>query len=421
MNNNIEDIILKTEKIEWKKIRKFQPAELKKTTPERMNKLKNSLVKNGFALSFYVFEDKNGNIWCLDGHHRIDILEKCESEGIHVPEKFTCSFLDIKDEKHAKKILLAFNSHYSELSKEGLLDFIDDLDPGEVSNEFEFYDLDFDIDLIGTKTESKEDDYEIPDDIKTNIRPGDLIEIGHHRLMCGDSTSEEAWNKLMKDNMADMVLIDPPYNVNYTGKTKNALKIKNDKMSNDSFYHFLYDAFTALGSYTKNGGAWYVWHADSEGLNFRKAFIESGMDMKQCLIWNKNSMVIGRQDYHWKHEPCLYGWKPGAAHGWYSDRKQTTILNFDRPNKNIEHPTMKPVDLFVYQINNSSKSGDIVADGFLGSGTTMVAAHQIGRKCYGMEIDTKYCQVIIDRMKKLDPELKIFVNGKEYKEIQDAD
>jgi site-specific DNA-methyltransferase (adenine-specific) len=182
-------------------------------------------------------------------------------------------------------------------------------------------------------------------------------------------------------------------------------------MNDGDFYQFLYDFYTALGAYTKAGGAWYVWHADSEGANFRKAMADAGIMVKQCLIWVKQSMVMGRQDYQWKHEPCLYGWKEGAAHKWYSDRKQTTVLEFNRPSRNAEHPTMKPVELISYQIQNSSKIGDLVSDGFLGSGTTMVAAHQLKRKCYGMELDPKYCQVIVDRMRKLDPALVIKKNG----------
>lgn len=193
-------------------------------------------------------------------------------------------------------------------------------------------------------------------------------------------------------------------------------------MSDDSFYQFLYDFYTCLNSYVTPGGAWYVWHADSEGANFRKAMVNAGILLKQCLIWVKNSMVMGRQDYHWQHEPCLYGWKEGAAHNWYSDRKQTTVLFFDRPTRNAEHPTMKPVPLIGYQIKNSSKKGDVIADGFLGSGTTMVAAHQLDRVCYGTELDPKYCQVIIDRMQKLDDSIVVKINGDVYeKEEEEVD
>jgi site-specific DNA-methyltransferase (adenine-specific) len=259
--------------------------------------------------------------------------------------------------------------------------------------------------------EAVEDDYEIPDVIETDIVLGDMFEIGEHRLLCGDSTKTDTFKSLFGQQLADLVVTDPPYNVDYTGKTKDALKIENDKKNDGDFYQFLYEFYTALGSYTKAGGAWYVWHAPSEIVNFAKAFQDSGFLLKQQLIWLKQTMVMGRQDYHWKHEPCLYGWKEGAAHGWYSDRKQTTVLEFDRPQRNAEHPTMKPIPLFAYQIGNSSKQGDIVADGFGGSGTTMVACHQMQRKAYLVDFDPKYCQVIIDRMRKLDPSLPIKKNG----------
>jgi site-specific DNA-methyltransferase (adenine-specific) len=260
--------------------------------------------------------------------------------------------------------------------------------------------------------EAEEDDFDVPvGGSETDIVLGDLFEIGPHKLICGDSTQTDTFKALFGEQLADLVVTDPPYNVAYEGKTKEKLTIDNDKQTDGDFYQFLYDFYTALGSYTKQGGGWYVWHADSEGANFRRAMSDAGIMVKQCLIWLKSSMVMGRQDYQWKHEPCLYGWKEGAAHGWYSDRKQTTILEFDRPNRNAEHPTMKPIPLFAYQIGNSSKQGDIVADAFGGSGTTMVACHQMNRKAYLVEFDPKYCQVIIDRMKKLDPTLTIKRNG----------
>jgi site-specific DNA-methyltransferase (adenine-specific) len=271
-------------------------------------------------------------------------------------------------------------------------------------------------DFAATVLEAEEDDFEVPEGgIETDIVLGDLFEIGEHRLLCGDSTLTDTFKALFLEQLADLVVTDPPYNVAYEGKTKKKLTIDNDSMGDKDFYQFLYDFYTALGSYTKAGGSWYVWHADSEGANFRSAMSDAGIMVKQCLIWVKQTMVMGRQDYQWKHEPCLYGWKEGAAHGWYSDRKQTTVLNFDRPQRNAEHPTMKPIPLFAYLIGNSSKQGDIVADGFGGSGTTMVACHQMNRKAYLVEFDPKYCQVIIDRMRKLDPNIPIKKNGVELK------
>lgn len=275
------------------------------------------------------------------------------------------------------------------------------------------------------KLEAEEDEFDVPvGGSETDIVLGDLFEIGQHRLICGDSTQTDTFKVLFGEQMADLVLTDPPYNVDYSAKNNALAKfrpnnskhtdIANDSMADGDFYQFLYDFYTALGSYTKAGGAWYVWHADSEGANFRTAMKDAGIMVKQCLIWVKQHIVIGRQDYQWKHEPCLYGWKEGAAHGWFSDRKQTTVLNFDKPQRNAEHPTMKPIPLFSYQIGNSSKQGDIVADGFGGSGTTMVACHQMNRKAYLCEFDPKYCQVILDRMIKLDPTLTIKKNGEPY-------
>lgn len=279
-------------------------------------------------------------------------------------------------------------------------------------NDIGFEDSDFDFLFEDESKDAIDDDYDIPSEIETTIKGGDIIEIGNHRLICGDSTKKETFTKLLKGKIADMVNTDPPYNVDYNGKTKDALKIENDNLSNNDFYKFLLSAFTAMAGYVKQGGAWYIWHADTEGANFRNAMVESGVMLKQCLIWVKNSMVLGRQDYHWQHEPCLYGWKPGAKHNWYSDRKQTTVLEFNKPKRNEDHPTMKPIPLIAYQISNSSKKGQIVLDGFGGSGSTMVAAQQLERVCYMVETDPKYCQVIIDRMMKAYPELDVLINGK---------
>ena len=310
-----------------------------------------------------------------------------------------------------------------------------------------------DVPELVDNSEAKEDNYEVPEKIETDIQEGDLIEIGPHRLYCGDSTKPEAWDELFAGKQSDLIVTDPPYNVNYGDKAemlgdydkghRNTSKILNDNMSDKAFLQFLTDAFTRCYEYSKKGGSIYVFHADSEGYNFRSAFMTSGFDLKQCLIWVKNTLVLGRQDYQWKHEPCLYGWKPGAAHFFIGDRTNTTVIDTtviedavdykkltkaellkivqeimsgktpttvihcDKPSKNDLHPTMKPVLLLAYLIKNSSTQGQIVADPFLGSGSTMVAAHQLNRKCYGMELDPLYCQVIIDRMQKLDPGIEI--------------
>jgi len=243
---------------------------------------------------------------------------------------------------------------------------------------------------------------EVPEPPEEPItKPGDLWILGRHRLLCGDSTDQTVVAKLMENQLADMIFTDPPYNVNYTGKTKDALTIKNDSMKDDNFRHFLTLAFLNMAQASKAGAPIYVCHADSEGLSFRTAFKEAGWDLKQCIIWVKQHFVMGRQDYQWQHEPILYGWKPGAAHKFYGDRKQTTVWQIDRPMANREHPTMKPIALCAQAIKNSSKSGDIVLDLFGGSGSTLIACEQLNRTCYMMEIDPKYCDVIVKRWENL--------------------
>ena len=236
---------------------------------------------------------------------------------------------------------------------------------------------------------------DVPAEAKT--KPGDIYQLGNHRLMCGDSCSTNDMEKLCDGQLVDMWLTDPPYNVAYEGKTKDALKIQNDSMGDDQFRQFLRDAYVTADLVMKPGAVFYIWHADSEGYNFRGAAQDAGWKVRQCLIWKKSTMVMGRQDYHWKHEPCLYGWKEGAGHLWATDRKQTTILEFDKPSRNGEHPTMKPVALFEYQMLNNTKGGDIVLDSFGGSGTTLIAAEKNGRVARLMELDPKYCDVIVKR------------------------
>ena len=235
---------------------------------------------------------------------------------------------------------------------------------------------------------------EVPKEPKTKL--GDVYILGEHRLMCGDSTSIESVEKLT-DGLVDILVTDPPYNVNYEGATKDKLKIMNDSMDDSTFRQFLRDAFVAADAVMKQGAVYYIWHADSEGYNFRGACRDAGWTVRQTLIWAKDSMVMGRQDYHWKHEPCLYGWKDGAAHLWASDRKQTTIIECKKPRVNDIHPTMKPVELMEYQILNNTKGQDVVLDLFGGSGSTLIACEKTGRKARLMELDPKYCDVIVKR------------------------
>ena len=256
-------------------------------------------------------------------------------------------------------------------------------------------------------TEGLIEDDEIPEVKESIVKRGDIWQLGEHRVMCGDSTSSDDVAKLMNGEKADLVITDPPYNValgNETieqAKKRNrridGLTLKNDKLSDKDFLQFLTNFFTTTYINTKKGGAIYVFFADMELRNFVNGFLDGGFKLSQQLIWKKSSLVMGRKDYQSMHEPILYGWNEGEAHNWYKDRKQTTILEFDKPSRNKEHPTMKPIKLIEYLMVNSSKKGDLIKDGFLGSGTTLIAAEKLKRKCYGMELDEKYCDVIIER------------------------
>lgn len=228
--------------------------------------------------------------------------------------------------------------------------------------------------------------------------------------MCGDSTNKAHIELLMDGEKADLLITDPPYNVNYEGKTEAALKIKNDNKTASEFYDFLRSAFSSAYDNLKEGASFYVWYASSEVINFVNSLVDSQFMVKQELIWLKNSFVLGRQDYHWQHEPCLYGWKKDGSHCWYGDRKQTTVLDFDKPIANKEHPTMKPIPLFDYQIKNSSKKGDKILDIFGGSGTTMIACEQNDRQAYLMELDPKYVDVIINRWEEFTGKEAIKLN-----------
>lgn len=267
--------------------------------------------------------------------------------------------------------------------------------------DFDGFDIDWGIEEEAITDIVEDDAPEVDEENEPITHLGDIWQLGEHRLMCGDSTDAGSVAILMDGRKADLLLTDPPYNVAYEGKTKDALTIQNDKMGSSQFKEFLTDAFSAAVAVMTEGGAFYIWFASWEHCNFENALNEAGLQVRQELIWKKNTMVLGRQDYQWKHEPCLYGWKDGAAHNWYSNRSQTTILEFDRPQRSEDHPTMKPVELFAYQIQNSTKKGDIVLDLFGGSGTTIIACEQTRRIGYCMELDPKYCDVIIKRYENL--------------------
>ena len=250
--------------------------------------------------------------------------------------------------------------------------------------------------LMGGMENARDDDFNVESELQKPVlsKPGDLWLLGNHRLVCGDSTKPETYTLLMDGKSANLVVTDPPYNVNYEG---SAGKIKNDHMAGDAFYQFLLDAFTQMEKVMAQDASIYVFHADTEGLNFRKAFTEAGFYLSGTCIWKKQSLVLGRSPYQWQHEPVLFGWKKSGKHAWFSDRKQSTIWEFDKPRKNGDHPTMKPIPLLAYPIVNSSMTGCVVLDPFGGSGSTLIACEQTGRVCRMAELDEKFCDVIVQR------------------------
>lgn len=262
------------------------------------------------------------------------------------------------------------------------------------------------VEQMSERKETEDDNYdENEHEIETKCKLGDIWQLGQHRLMCGDSTDAAQVALLLDGQQIQLYLTDPPYNVAYgydnsaaEGHRKDGLVVLNDKMDNDKFEQFLTNAFNAANANMRKGASFYIFHSDGYSYWFRKALINTvDLELRENLIWAKNSMVLGRQDYQWRHEPCLYGWKKGASHNWFSDRKQTTVMEFDRPTKSVEHPTMKPIPLFAYLIQNSSQEGWNVYDSFGGSGTTIMACEQLGRNGFSMELDPHYCDVIINR------------------------
>lgn len=369
-----------------KKINDLKPYEKNpRKNDEAVEYVANSIKEFGFKVPIII--DKNNVI--IAGHTRYKASQKL---GLN---EVPCIVADDLTEEQVKSFRLADNKvgeiaewDFDLLEKE--LKDIADLDMS---------DFGFDLDFEDEKKEIEEDNFNIENNIPKNPKSkyGDIYQLGNHRLLCGDSTKIEDVKKLCNNNLVDLLITDPPYNVDYTGKTADALKMDNDKMNDADFRIFLKSAFSNANEVMKPGACFYIWHADSESYNFRGACFDVEWKVRQCLIWEKNSLVIGRQDYQWRHEPCLYGWKEGASHLWASDRKQTTILQFDRPSINSEHPTMKPIKLFDYQIKNNTKGNDIVLDLFAGSGTTVMACEQNNRIAYCMELNPKYVDVIIKR------------------------
>ena len=383
---NIQKInILKLKPSEYNPRKDLQPED------EEYIKIKNSILEFGYVAPVII----NADMTVIGGHQRLKVLKELGYEEIQ------CIVVDL-DKNKEKALNLALNKISGEWDNDKLEAILAELKETDIDINVTGFSNDEIDDILKDIIGSNEDDFDLEEALDEIEEPttkvGDVWILGKHRLLCGDSTQQKDVMRLMNNQEADMLLTDPPYNVDYEG---TAGKIENDNMNETEFYNLLIDAFKNMHLVAKAGCPIYVFHADTEGLNFRNAFKNAGFKLAQCLVWVKNTFVMGRQDYQWKHEPILYGWKEGKAHYFIDSRSQNTVLEFDKPTRNAEHPTMKPIDLLVYLIKNSSKENNLIVDLFGGSGSSLIAAEQSNRICYAMELDPRYCDVIVKRWETL--------------------
>ena len=395
----------------------YNPRKDLKPGDAEYEKLKRSIEQFGYVEPV-IWNKTTGRV--VGRHQRLKVLMDMGMTEVD------CVVVEMDEDKE-KALNIALNKISGDWDKDKLALLIADLQGA-----------DFDVSLTGfepaeiddlfkdtLKDGVKDDDFDVGAELEkpTMTKPGDIWTLGRHRLICGDSTKAETFDLLMGSTKANLVITDPPYNVNYEG---SAGKIKNDNMADDAFYNFLLDAYTQMHSAMADDASIYVFHADTEGLNFRRAFADAGFYLSGCCIWKKQSLVLGRSPYQWQHEPCLYGWKKNGKHQWYTGRKETTIWEFDKPKKNGDHPTMKPIPLLAYPIMNSSMSNSVVLDPFGGSGSTLIACEQTDRICYTVELDEKFCDVIVKRYIEQvggSDEVSVIRDGLSYKysevEVQD--
>lgn len=365
----------------------YNPRKKLKKGDKEYEKIKQSLLKFGYVDPIIVNED----LTVIGGHQRLTVLKDLDYETAK------CVIVDLPKEDE-KALNIALNKITGQWDEALLADLLLDLQESDFNLDltgFEPPEIDDILSNVHDK-ELSEDEFDVEEELKkqTLSRHGDIWQLGKHRVICGDSTKSESYDQLLGDKKANLVVTDLPYNVDVE---ETAGKILNDNMSDGDFYQFLLSMFTQVENHMETDASVYVFHADTEGLNFRKAFKDAGFYLSGCCIWKKNSLVLGRSPYQWQHEPCLYGWKKKGKHQWFSDRKQTTIWEYDRPKSSKDHPTMKPIQLMAYPIQNSSMRGTVVLDPFLGSGSTLIAADQTGRVCYGIELDEKFVDVIVKR------------------------
>ena len=366
----------------------YNPRKDLKPGDEEYEKLKRSIEQFGYVEPV-IWNRTTGRV--VGGHQRLKVLIDM---GINEAD---CVVVEM-DENKEKALNVALNKISGEWDKDKLALLISDLQAEDFDVSLTGFDAAEIDDLFKDTIQDKikDDDFDVDAELQnpTITKPGDVWQLGRHRLVCGDSTKPETYDMLLGDEKVNLVITDPPYNVNYEG---SAGKIKNDNMEDDKFYNFLFDAFTNTEKYMADDASIYVFHADTEGLNFRKAFKDAGFYLSGTCIWKKQSLVLGRSPYQWQHEPILFGWKKKGKHQWYTGRKESTIWEFDKPKKNGDHPTMKPIPLLAYPIMNSSMTNGLVLDPFGGSGSTLIACEQTDRTCYTIELDEKYADVIVKR------------------------
>lgn len=377
----------------------YNPRKKLKKGDKEYEKIKQSLLKFGYVDPIIVNED----LTVIGGHQRLTVLKDLDYETAK------CVIVDLPKEDE-KALNIALNKITGQWDEALLADLLLDLQESDFNLDltgFEPPEIDDILSNVHDK-ELSEDEFDVEEELKkqTLSRHGDIWQLGKHRVICGDSTKAETYKQLLDDRKANLVVTDPPYNVDVE---ETAGKILNDNMSDGDFYQFLLSMFTQVENHMEDDASIYVFHSDTEGLNFRKAFKDAGFYLSGCCIWKKNSLVLGRSPYQWQHEPCLYGWKKKGKHQWFSDRKQTTIWEYDRPKSSKDHPTMKPIQLMAYPIQNSSMRGTIVLDPFLGSGSTLIAADQTGRVCYGIELDEKFVDVIVKRYMEVTGDTEVTV------------
>ena len=365
----------------------YNPRKKLKPGDKEYQKIKASIEEFGFADPLVV----NADMTIIGGHQRLSVAMDL---GItEVP----CAVVDV-DKDREKALNLALNKITGQWDEQLLADLLKDLDTAQFNTDLTGFDRAEIEDLFSNIFDKKvkEDDFDVDEELKQSVfsKPGDLWHLGRHKVYCGDSTKAESYDVLMDGTKANLILTDPPYNVDVE---ETAGKIMNDNMGDSEFYQFMLSAFQSMYANLADDGSVYIWHADTEGLNFRKAFKEAGFYLSGCCIWKKNALVLGRSPYQWIHEPCLYGWKKAGKHQWYADRKQTTVWEYAKPRSSKDHPTMKPVPLMAYPIKNSTMTNSIVLDPFLGSGSTLIACEETERVCRGIELDPKFMDVIVKR------------------------